>query len=106
MLVSKGSLKSPADVSSQKEQDGISFTWNTDDQDYQNRFDNLMLVVYFPAQKQALCWLNIEQRQKGSGFVPLSNEQLGMEAHCYLSFMAVDLCKLSDSVYLGISAGQ
>lgn len=101
ILLSKGPLFSPLAPSVEKEPDGIRFRWETTDLDYQNHSDNAMILVYFPDSREAICLLNAAQRKEGTALVQVNREQLNLEAHCYMAFIAVAGVLVSDSVYVG-----
>ena len=102
LRLSKGKLPIALDVSLAIVETGLEFKWAVDPKElWPNTTDQAMLLVYFPETNKALYVLYGTERASGLAVLPVSKPMLGMEMHCYISFIAADRNDVSDCVYAG-----
>lgn len=102
LQVSKGNLMPVLDPVVLREAAGIMISWSPEGLEYQNRYDRLMVMLYFPEQNEAICLLNTANREVAQHFITLSPAVLSRELKVYLSFISEDKCEVSNSVYVEV----
>lgn len=82
--------------------DKLTFTW-TPNFSYANSNDNAMLLAYAPALHEATYKLSGAKRKTGRDELDLSANgwKMGVEMHVYLSFIAENGTRCTNSMYLG-----
>ncbi len=102
LLVTRGELKMPGDITVVRDEQGISFSWNPETQEPGMHFtDRVMMMAYFSGLKRAIYMIYGVQRQYGTDHLILREISSGSVAHVYISFIADDRKRISNSVYLG-----
>jgi hypothetical protein len=99
--VSSGELPLPQNIKvTQNTNKELQFTWNTDDIEYNNRYDQVMLLAYDIEGGYAYKRLTGQLRMNGSDTL---NVQRGFERtlHLYIAFVSADRLTRSNSLYLG-----
>ena len=99
--LSSGELLLPENIGVSKlTTETIQFTWNTDNIDYDNRYDQVMLLAYNVESRYPVFNITGQFRSTGMDTLQLSVYGPGVY-HLYLAFVAADRSSQSDSVYLG-----
>jgi hypothetical protein len=99
--VSSGELSLPENIGfSQITAGTIQFTWNTDNINYDNRYDQVMLLAYDVENRYYVLKIIGQFRGTGMDTLQLSLVSHGVY-HLYIAFVAADRKSQSDSVYLG-----
>jgi hypothetical protein len=82
--------------------DKLIFTW-TPDLTYLHSHDNVMLLAYAPDLNEAVYKLSGAKRKTGRDELDLSADgwKSGVEMHAYLSFIAENGTKCTNSMYMG-----
>ena len=99
--VSSGELPLPQNIKvTQNTNKELQFTWNTDDIEYANRYDQVMLLAYDIEGGYAYKRLTGQLRMNGSDTL---NVQRGFERtlHLYIAFVSANRLTRSNSLYLG-----
>jgi hypothetical protein len=99
--VSSGELPLPQNIKvTQNTNKELQFTWNTDDIEYNNRYDQVMLLAYDIEGGYAYKRLTGQLRMNGSDTL---NVQRGFERtlHLYIAFVSANRLTRSNSLYLG-----
>lgn len=99
--VSSGELPLPQHINvSLNTNKELQFTWDTNDIEFANRYDQVMLLAYDIEGGYAYTRLTGQLRMNGSDTV---NVQRGLNRtlHVYIAFVSADRLTRSNSVYLG-----
>jgi len=101
LLVAKGNMPPPLRPTVETKEDGITFTWEADLQTPGTRKTDLVMVLaYFPEHNRAIFLRSGERRTVESQHLPLPNFEKPSILHTYISFIAEDHSKISDSLYI------
>jgi hypothetical protein len=99
--VSSGELPLPKNIGvSQITAGTIQFTWNIDNIEYDNRYDQVMLLAYDVENRFPVFNITGQFRSTGVDTLQLTVVEPGVY-HLYIAFVAADRKSQSDSVYLG-----
>lgn len=109
VLVSRGKLPPPLHPTVKLEGDILRFTWEVDpDLGYQFKTDQVMLLAYMPANKNANCLLSGARRNQGAEVLEVDiirkssgNVKKDEFIEVYVAFISDDRKRISDSVYVG-----
>lgn len=101
MKVSYGELPLPVNIQfTQIARNEIRFTWDTDNMETDNRYDQVMLLAYDIEGGYAFTRLTGQLRVNGSDTITF---QAGLDRtyHLYIAFVSADRSTRSNSLYLG-----
>lgn len=102
MLITKGQMEKPADVTFMAHENGVVFSWNTDMKMQSSHFsDQVLMLAYFPELGEVSFLAAGAQRHKGTDLLDLRGTEKGSLAHLFVAFAANDRKGISDSVYVG-----
>ncbi|WP_158796635.1 DUF6266 family protein [Pedobacter sp. L105] len=102
LLVSKGEMPAPRDVTVTVNEFGFVFTWNPETNIKAVHYsDQIMLLAYFPELNSGESHIGGAQRYIGKDLLALSGVEHGYVAEIYISFIANDRSSVSNSIYLG-----
>lgn len=102
MLVTKGKMEPPKNVTVSKSEFGFSFIWDTDAEERGIYYsDQIMLLAYFPELRKAVYLTAGAQRRRGAEMLTMGNINHGYIAEVYASFIEDNHQSISNSVYLG-----
>ena len=102
MVLSKGNLVIPEQVSIQPVPTGIEFKWHVDPKmPWSESTDQVMLLAYFPQSKKVLSLLYGPFRTAGSCILPVSAPMLSKNMHTFISFISSDRTDASNGIYAG-----
>lgn len=102
--LSEGNLQGIDIEDMQLQRNGLQISWRpTENVNNGNRNDRVMVLAYFPEAEplQAHYCLNAAKRSEGQCLLPLPSGLSGFLMEVYVTVMAEDLKKVSDSQYLG-----
>lgn len=105
-MLAQGDLLQP--INPQVEQQGtmLRFSWdNPQYMAYSNRKDQVMMVAYFPEQKEASLEIFGALRTAGADFLEIDEELQHARMEVYIAFVASDRESASDSIHLGTLNG-
>ena len=102
MVLSKGNLVVPEQVSIETVPTGVEFKWHVDsNMPWAESTDQVMLMAYFPQSKTVLSVLYGSLRAVGSCILPVSTPMLGKKMHTFISFISSDRTDVSNGIYAG-----
>jgi hypothetical protein len=103
VLVTKGSLPPPEDVTVEINDNGLAFTWNPEvNEEFGTHYsDQIAMVAYFPELGKLRHMPSGAQRHAGKDLLMLTGIEKGYVAEVYIAFMTNTKKGISDSVYLG-----
>ncbi|WP_316749932.1 DUF6266 family protein [Pedobacter gandavensis] len=106
VILSQGQLPETADLKIEKLAGGVEISWDPKDDNVLKYNDSVMVMIFFPESGKDKEYLNIARRSEGKCFIPLNEQQLKEQMEPYISFIAADGEKVSDSRYLGNLNGK
>lgn len=103
VLVTKGSLPPPKDVTIKVNENGLAFTWNPAivDGDGTHYSDQIIMLAYFPELEKVRYTAGGAQRFTGKDLLMLTGMEKGNLAEIYISFITDNRKEISNSVHLG-----
>lgn len=102
VLVTRGNMPVPADVTLNISPYGFLFTWNTEIHSKKCHFtDQFVMMAYFPELEEVRYMTAGAQRHLGKDMLVLSGVEKGHLAEVYVAFVADNRKSISDSVHIG-----
>jgi len=102
VLITKGTMPGPEDITVSLNEFGLLFTWNPETNiDGAHYTDQVMMVAHFPDLGKAKFKTAGSERYTGKDLLSLTGIKRGNTADIFISFIANDHSSISDSVYLG-----
>lgn len=102
VLITKGDLPSPEDVTVTVTDYGLAFTWDNEIRIGGAHFsDQIMMLAYFPELDQVRYMTAGSQRHTGKDMLMLTGIKSGFIAEVYVSFITDNGDAISNSVYVG-----
>jgi hypothetical protein len=102
ILVTKGVLPPPEDVTVTTNEFGLAFTWNPETNISGTHFsDQIMMLAYFPELEQARFTTGGAQRHIGKDMLMLTGIKQGYVAEVWVSFITDNHDQIANSVYIG-----
>jgi hypothetical protein len=102
-LVSRGNLAGALNqVAASTVAGTVHFTWDDNSGEIgASAYDKTLLVVYNPAQHQAVTVSELAERADGTQTVTVPDSFSGDLVQCYIAFITVDGAMISDSAFAG-----
>ena len=101
VLISKGNLMPPEEVTLELVTEGIKFNWHTDGWKYNNGADQAMMLAFDPENKNVSLVVYGAHRSQGFDVLPLPKKMKNKALETYLSFISADRQTVATSVYTG-----
>lgn len=103
VLVTKGSLPPPEDVTVEINENGLAFTWNpkVNEEFGMHYSDQIAMLAYFPELEKIRHMPSGAQRHAGKDLLMLTGIEKGNVAEVYIAFMTNTRKGISNSIYLG-----
>lgn len=101
VLVSKGELLPPEDVTLELLPEGIKFNWYTDGWKYGNGTDQVMMLAWDAEKKKSSIVLYGANRSQGFDTLPLPAKMKNKMLETYISFISADRLTVATSLYTG-----
>lgn len=100
VVLSRGDLKQPVNVTLERTDKGVRFAWDLTDKDKVNH-DQTMLVAYFPKINDVKYLIGGKKRRDGSDTLEISENLINLEMILYISFVTNNRQEFSNSLYAG-----
>ncbi|MCD0490523.1 DUF6266 family protein [Pedobacter sp. MC2016-14] len=100
VVLSRGKLKQPVNVTLERTDKGVKFAWDLTDKDKVNH-DHTVLVAYFPKINDVKYLIGGKKRRDGSDTLEISENLRGLEMILYIAFVSNDRQEFSNSLYAG-----
>jgi len=102
VLVTRGNMPEPSDVTMELTSYGVLFNWKTETNSKKIHFtDQFVMLAYFPELAEVRYMTAGAQRHTGKDMLMLSGVEGGHVAEVYVAFVAGNRKSISDSIYMG-----
>lgn len=100
-LVTQGKLRKTENAQTELMDNGIKFTWDTDQLSTNEKNNRVMMMAYFPVLELAIYIIDGAKRKSGADILPLNPNLTGEYMETYISFISTPGNEVANSVYTG-----